>query len=90
MRLNALPLTLLELFEKNLSQRKRIKYNHSKSINTNAHVRLSQDKTIDYYAYKIASIFIKNPNRYNYNLLLNWQWVLRGKRSVPTLLLGPL
>ena len=89
MRLNALPLTLLELFEKTLSQKKRIRYTHSMSVNANAHVRLSQDETIDYYAHKIASMFIRNPNRYNYDLLENWQ-ILETYRVLNTALASTL
>ncbi|MCL9683784.1 DUF6863 domain-containing protein [Legionella maioricensis] len=88
MRLNESPHTLLALFEKALGQKKILRYMHSKEVNF-SHVLLEQDRSLAYYSRKIAAIFIKCPNRYNYDTLVSWQ-ILETYRVLNTALASTL
>lgn len=73
MKINEIAFELLQLFEKELNKRESIRYKYSSDINPENHVRLEQDESISYYAWKTAGIFIKLPRRHNYEVLANWQ-----------------
>ncbi|KTC81655.1 putative adhesin [Legionella brunensis] len=73
MKINAPAFELLAIFEKELRKKESIRYNFSQDVDPNSHIRLEQDESVEYYAWKIAGVFIKSPRRFNYDISLNWQ-----------------
>ncbi|CDZ77009.1 hypothetical protein BN59_01288 [Legionella massiliensis] len=75
MKLNECVHDLLEIFESEFKKKKKIYFRSAKSINTNAHVMIQQDKVIDYYGNAVHDLFVKyrSVEKHLHAEMVKWQ-----------------